>query len=202
MSILNAFVTPELALLGVDTEVRFPDGTMGEACKLITLPHLSVAIGFRGLDALFMAAIPVIVGFKGSFDALVEIIPGLIDESVKFCRDQWSTPDEMLLVNFVIVGYSESAGRMTGHLFERDLSGQIKSGHDFPQSYAPFWNAEDLKSLGIKADRDGMGVLAQNQCKWMRERGPVDNVAGGRFFIAEVRRNSVKIEQAFKFPGR
>ena len=40
MSILNAFVTPELALLGVDTDALTPDGTTYQVCKLITLPQL------------------------------------------------------------------------------------------------------------------------------------------------------------------
>ncbi|MCY1309024.1 hypothetical protein D9M70_590790 [compost metagenome] len=129
-------------------------------------------------------------------------MPDLIRASVSYCREQHHSPEAMLTLNFVMVGYSESAGRMMGHAFQRMAgSDDVQSARDFPQSLAPFWAREDLPS-GIRADRQGMIALAKHQCRLARERGPSDFPAGGDFFIAEVRRNSISIQKAFEFPAR
>lgn len=202
MTILNAFVTSDLALLGVDTDAMMPDGTTYQVCKLITLPQLGAVVAMRGLDLMMMAASPVFVGFKGTFDELVKLMPEIIEASEKYCLENHEVADKVLGSNFVLVGYSESAERMIGHAFERKTEGgEIQVLNDFPQFFAPFWSREDLPA-GIRADKDGMIALAKSQCQLARERGPDDFPAGGRFFIAEVRRHSILIEQAFEFPPR
>ena len=84
MSILNVFVTPDCALMGVDTDATMPDGTTYQVSKMVVVPHLSTVVGFRGLDLMQMAACPVIVGFKGKFDALVDSMSEIIRASVKW----------------------------------------------------------------------------------------------------------------------
>lgn len=202
MSILNAFVTPDLALIGVDTEAKLPDGTTLQACKLVTVPHLGAAAGFRGLDVLQMFAASAIIGFKGDFDALAETMPGLLTEAERFCRDQFGASGDALVFNVVLVGYSESAGRMVGHVFDRRADCQeIKAASGFQNFIAPDVAADQLGSLHIAADKPGMAILASHQCQLIRDKEP-NMPAGGRFFIAEVRRHSIHIEQAMEFPPR
>lgn len=202
MTILNAFVTPDLALIGADTDEMMPDGTIFQGCKLITLPQLGAVIGFRGIDLVMMACSPFFVGFKGTFDAMVEAMPQLIEASIEYCRDHPNHPDTVPAADFVLVGYSESAERMIGHAFSRRPdSEEIQVTNDFPQFFAPLWTREDLPE-GIRADKPGMIAVAQSQCQLARERGPDGFPAGGRYFIAEVRRHSILIEQAFEFPPR
>ncbi|MFY1021679.1 hypothetical protein [Ectopseudomonas khazarica] len=202
MSILNAFVTPDLALIGVDTEARLPDGATYQVCKLVTVPHLGAAAGFRGLDVLQMFAASAIISFKGDFDALAETMPGLLTEAERFCRDQFGASGDALAFNVVLVGYSESAGCMVGHAFDRTAdSEEIKIASGLPNFIAPDVEADQLRSLHIVADKPGMSILARHQCQLIRDHDP-GMAAGGRFFIAEVRRNSIHVEQAFEFPPR
>lgn len=202
MSILNAFVTPDLALIGVDTEAMLPDGTTQQVCKLVTVPHLGVAAGFRGLDYLQMFATPAIVCFKGSFDALAETMPSMLAEAERFCRDQFGASGDTLAFDVVLVGYSEGAGQMVAHAFcRRPDCEEIKAYHDFPQFFGPDVDADQLRSLRIVADKPGMEILARHQCQLIRDQEP-GMPAGGRYFIAEVRRHSIHIEQVLEFPPR
>jgi hypothetical protein len=202
MSILNAFVVPEVALLGVDSEAFLPDGTIEAVCKLIALPHISAALGFRGVCGVFWASSPAFVGFMGSFDELAEAVPEIIKASVIYCRQHYQTSENVLETNFTLVGYSFAAGRMVGHAYVRKAgSDDIEVTRDFPQAIAPYWSREDFPS-SIRADKPGMIAIAQHQCRLARERGPADFPAGDRFFIAEVRRHSILIEQAFEFSQR
>lgn len=203
MSILNAFVTPDVALLGVDTEAGLPDGELQQVCKLIVNPPLSAIAGFRGLDLMQMAAAPVFTGWKGTFDHLAEYVPDLMRLCEEHCVKNHGQVREQLMSDFVLTGFSESAGRMVLHAYQSTSHTKPIAWHrDIPQFYAPYWGEAHLKSLGIRADRKGMEILAKEQCRRAREDGPMDFACGGRFFIAEVRQHSISIEKAFDFPPR
>lgn len=203
MSILNAFVTPELALIGVDSEAMLPNGDLQQVCKIVVNPVLSAVVGFRGLDLMQMAAAPVFSGWKGTFDALAEYVPELIRLCEEHCINAHGQPKEQLITNVVLAGFSESIGAMALHAYQRTKHTQpIEHHRSIPQFYAPYWGDDHLKSLGICADRKGMETLAREQCRKAREERPTDFACGGRFFIAEARRNSIRIEQAFEFPPR
>lgn len=202
MSILNAFVTPDLALLGFDTEGTLPDGSRVEACKALFLPHLNAAVGFRGAADLFAIAAPSLIAYTGSFDRLSGFVPEVIRGSLAVLRSNPAAlyPDEPF--NFVLVGFSPSLGRMTLVVFEPDpATGDIRETRDAPQAIGPGFGAEAIASLGIRADRDGMRALALDQCRRVREtdqRWP----AGGRLFFAEIRVGSTVIEEILQFPPR
>jgi hypothetical protein len=202
VSILNAFVTPDLALIGVDTEAMLSDGATQQVCKLVIAPHLGAAVGFRGIDVLQATMSPAIIGFKGTFDALAEAMPGNLALAERYCREQFGATGDALKFNVVLVGYSESAGRMVAHAFDKSSEADdIKVSHDFPQYFAPAVPSDELRALGIVADKQGMEILARHQCQMIRNEAPTFP-AGGRFFIAEVRRRSIHIEQALEFSPR
>ncbi|MDH0095417.1 hypothetical protein N7333_02340 [Pseudomonas sp. GD04158] len=181
MSILNVFIAPDRALIGVDTEAMLPDGTTHQVCKLVTVPHLGLGAGFRGVDMLFATVCPAIIAFKGAFDELAQAMPGNIAVAEAFCREQFGFTNEDLAFNLVIAGYSESERKMVGHAYFRWPDGtSVKHEYGFPQFMGPEVTQDQLARLDIEPDQ----------------------AAGGRFFIAEARRNSIRIEQAFKFPSR
>ncbi|WP_371233618.1 hypothetical protein ACAW63_10930 [Pseudomonas sp. QE6] len=202
MSILNAFVEPDLGLVGVDTEAVLPDGTIAEASKMMVLNHINAVIAFRGTDYVLASASPSLVTFTGSLEQLVEGLPSLLRASVDYCREHYQAQEESLGLDLAVVGYSEDEGQIVGYLFRREIGsedihiGQIHTRYRSPHqpSWEPFLE-------GIPADRPGMIALAQHQSRLSREYKP-NLAAGGRFFIAEVRRDSIKISKAFQFPPR
>ncbi|WP_371231488.1 hypothetical protein ACAW63_02645 [Pseudomonas sp. QE6] len=201
MSILNAFITPDLGLVGFDTEGAMPDGSFVDGCKLIALPHINAVIGFRGLDFVQATASPNLVSFKGTLEALADDLPRFLMDVINHCRVHHQSPDEHLGANLVLVGYSPAKGEVVGYSVSREVGADTaQSGLIVGQYIAPFWCREDLPT-GIRADRQGMITLAQHQSRLSRDRMP-EFAAGGRFFIAEIRRNSIRIEQAFEFPQR
>ncbi len=72
MSILNIFMSPDVAFIGTDTDGVLADGSVVEGCKSITLPHLSAFVGFRGYSVTLMSLAAQIVGFMGNFDDLAD----------------------------------------------------------------------------------------------------------------------------------
>ncbi|MBT8766868.1 hypothetical protein [Metapseudomonas boanensis] len=199
MSILNVFVTPEAGLIGVDTESTLPDGTIQEFGKMIVAPAAGAVVAFRGTDYVVMAASNSIVCFGGSLEAMAEALPDHLRRSVDFCREHYQAPEEALGLELALVGYSQVEGCVVGHLFRRAIGSEEIQVDRIPIRYrAPFW--DDLPN-DIPADRPGMMTLAQHQSRLARERMP-ELAAGGRFLIAEVRRDSITIEKAFDFPPR
>lgn len=202
MSILNVFVTPEVGLVGVDTESTRPDGLIQEFGKMITAPAAGAVVACRGTDYVLMAASPSIVCFAGSLEEMVEGLPGLLKRAVDYCREHFQAPEENLALELALVGYSQAEGGVVGHLFRRAIGSeeiQVDRIHTrFRSPHQPAW--EPLLE-GIPADRRGMIALARHQSRLSRELIP-EAAAGGRFYIAEVRQDSITIDKAFDFPSR
>ncbi len=202
MSILNAFVEPDLGLVGVDTESVHPDGTIAEASKMMVLHHISAVIAFRGTDYVVASAGAALIGFTGSLEQLVEMLPAHLKASVDYCRKHYQAQEENLGLDFALVGYSETEGQVVGYLFRREIGGEeIRSDRIHTRYLSPHQPSWGPFLEAIPADRPGMIALAQHQSRLSREYKP-NLAAGGRFFIAEVRRDSIKISKAFKFPPR
>lgn len=202
MSILNAFIEPELGLVGVDTEAIHPGGAIAEASKMMVLHHISAVIAFRGTDYVLASAGAALIGFTGSLEQLVEMLPAHLKASVDYCRKHYQAQEENLGLDFALVGYSEAEGQVVGYLFRREIgSEEIRADRIHTRYRSPHQPSWEPFLEGIPADRPGMIALAQHQSRLSREYKP-DLAAGGRFFIAEVRRNSIKIAQAFEFPPR
>jgi hypothetical protein len=199
MSILNAFVTPEVGLIGVDTEAVYPDGSILEFGKMMSVHAAGAVIAFRGTSFVLQAAAG-IACFGGTVEELAKGIPDLLKRSVDFCR-QHQAPEESLDLEMAMVGYSQAEGCVVGYLFTRKAGSEaIREDRIHSRFISPFWGHEDLPQ-GIDVDRPGMIALARHQGRLARERKP-DFAAGGRFFIAEVRQHGISIEKAFDFPPR
>ena len=203
MSIVNAFIRHDLALVGVDTGGLNPDGAPIEASKIIFLPHLSAVVAFRGVMVTMMSAAPSILGFGGDFDQLAEGMPGIMTQAMDIAKqhidiDSWGG------TNFVLVGYSPKAGRMVGHVFDKRTGEQeITVLNDETCAIGPFWGIDDIKALNLNGDKVSMVKLAHDQFRLLGEREEGWRQAGGgRFLIAEVRQGSINIEEAFRFPNR
>lgn len=202
MSILNAFVYDDHALIGVDTEAMLPDGSTQQVCKLIVTPQLSAVTAFRGLDYLQMVMAPAIAGFKGTFDEMADHMPGNLRLAEQHCREQYGATGDALAFDVVLIGWSEHAKKMVGLAFIRTADDQeIRTYRDFPIFTAPLVEVAEAKRIGVSGDRSGMEVLARHQCQLIRSKAP-NMPAGGDFFIVEARHHSLNIVRAFEFPAR
>ncbi|WP_339487849.1 hypothetical protein [Pseudomonas sp. EL_65y_Pfl2_R95] len=201
MSILNVFTGPDIVLLGCDTEADFEDGTRANLTKSLVIPHLNAVIGFRGRSFMFLCVVPAFLGHAGTFDELAIRMPELINQASDYCLENLSTPSNELGANFVLSGYSPDAGHMVTHSFVRLPSGEIKTDLDVREFISPDFGASEIPK-GIRADKNGMIMLARHQAHLVRERGHTDCQAGGKFLITEIRARGIFIEAAFDFPPR
>lgn len=203
MSVLNAFVTPDCALLGVDTEGFLPDGGVQHGNKTITIPHLGAVIGFRGLDWMLIGMAGTFVGWKGTYDALAAYTPTLMNNAAAWCRTDKNLEPQG--TNVVLVGFSESAGHMVGHAFMRKTgSDDVEEHHNINQFLAPMLDSETLqiiKKIGAKADKNGMALTAMHQCKMLHREAP-ECSGGGRFFVSKVTQHSITTEMVCVLPAR
>ena len=203
MSIINAFIQPNVALVGVDTDAVLENGKRVECSKLHTLPHIDAVIAFRGYVCSVMYTLPGIIGFSGTFDELAEAMPDILNKAqqaaeMTYLMSGTKEPKDFGDVQAVLVGYSPKAGRMEGHIFE-SKTGSLSFDHasSLDNIIAP--GLDDL--AGIEADRKGMETLAKGQYEWMRKAHP-EKSSGGRFFIAEIKKGGISIEEAFTFSDR
>lgn len=203
MSILNAFITQDFGLIGVDTEATKDDGQIIERGKLLVAPLANAVVAYRGIDFVMAVMAPHIVNFAGSVDQLTELLPDLIKQSVNYCRESLNVTEENLKLDAVVVGYSPVEQGIVGYLFTSGASSndirvdRIQTGASYR---APNFGAKDMLSE-FELDRTGMILNARNQNRLSRERSP-GFAAGGRFYIAEMRKEGIKIDMAFDFPPR
>ncbi|WP_417703279.1 hypothetical protein [Pseudomonas sp.] len=201
MSILNVFIKPEEGLIGVDSEAVFPDGYIDEQGKLIVAPAANAVVGFRGNSRVLDMACPSIYCFGGEVERMAEGMPGLIKAAIDSARKNYQVQEHDLGLNLVIVGYSQAERSVVGHLFRRDVGSEdIRVDRIQSRFMAPYWGAEHVPP-GLPDNRDGLCMLARSQSSMAREQEP-GFAAGGRYFIASVKRRSISIVQAFKFPPR
>lgn len=206
MSILNVFITPELALISVDTDTKLPDGSIKECSKLLLLPHIHAAVGFRGAHLMHAIANAEIMSFFGSFDGLAEAMPQIVTHSLGVARENAGAlginPEDIENFEFALVGFSQKEGRMVGHAFANSPnSPDIEVTHDFPEMAAPSLPPEDLARLGIRrADKAGMRALALDQCRFIRAQARSDFHVGGHLFVTEISRGRIVTEQDCQFP--
>lgn len=201
MSILNVFITPNLGLVGVDTEAIPKNGPIFEIGKLVVAPLANSVVGFRGTDYVLAVMTAHIVGFGGTHEQMVENFPDVIKQSVDCCRKSFDASEEALKLDIALVGYSQKEGCISGYLFTREVGSDEINVNRIRTSYmSPLWSEEDIP-VGIHLDRKGMVATAQQQSRLARERAP-EFASGGRFYIAELRKDSMTIEKAFEFPKR
>lgn len=203
MSIINAFIRPDVAMVGTDTEGVGENGERFECSKLYVLNHVNAVVAFRGYMSSVMYSVPGMVCFNGSFDDLAEAMPGILNTaqqaaSAVYDMSGKKEPDDLTDVQCALVGYSPKLGRMTGHLFNsKPNTFEFDCHSDMENIVAP--GLEDMPS--IEADREGMATLAKAQCEWVRQQ-KTDKSAGGRFFIAEVTKGGISVKEAFTFADR
>lgn len=198
MSICNAIVRNDHALLCVDTDVAAQVGTMRmSATKLIAFPHGRFVIGGRGnLNAMWSTA-----GMIGAlcldFDTVLARLPD-------FARSGWhgaamggaqvGAPERLAAVEFVTVGWSDTQRAIVGAFVSRGEDGAWSAKVLREAVHAAPWSRElgDQPTASSEAD---LRELAGRQVTMHRRMHP-GGAIGGNLWIARITRDAIKLRDA------
>ena len=204
MSILNAWIDRDTALVSCDTEVKLPGGAVSEISKMAVLVSMNAVIGYRGHMLFLGPLVGSCHAAFGDFDELLKTLPELLKSCFNLAAAEavrrGVTDMDSDLAGFdheevVVVGWSPSHGRMIGRQYvQRDRgTGFVSSAID--PHYCTPWIGRDDGSLGDLPEPktpEAMTQLAKAQVRFARQNFPKAS-AGGRLILASVDRNSVTI---------
>lgn len=201
MSLLNAWIHPEYALIGVDSDAVSPAlGARAEVSKLVSFaPHMPAVIAGRGVFGFLP---PVVMGammHSDNFDRLVEKMPDILRASFAQLAD-WqkakivheSAPIEGETI--VLVGWSQREGRIIGHEWVQTSAAEGFIADTLrPHHIAPWNQSLDHLAKDVRVPSD-MESLARAQVALMREHAPQE-ATGGKLILARLERDRVTIRQ-------
>jgi hypothetical protein len=193
VSLLNAWITPEAAIVAVDTQGVARDGSPRAMSKLLPIPHLPAVIAMRGSAAFLAATFHSCIG-RGfdSFDDLLAELPSIlrfVDITVpSFARDP-AFPD----IELIVVGWSAQTSRMLGRLFTQRDGAPDFTARDTEGCVAPF----DVASMAdIPRVPEALEQIARAQVAFMqREQG----LGGGKLLLCTINRQGVSVSHALTF---
>lgn len=204
MSILNVWLTPDCATVGVDTETIALNGTTGHTSKLIPLIHMNSVIACRG-QLLFLTILFEICHSNPIYDldnllaALSENLSALFKKFLEV-GGTVGIPDTPNLDGneVIVVGWSNQLKRIIGRAYiqtnradgfhEKEIDGRYIAPGDMTLPVRTA-SPEDIERL----------VLAQ--VRLTDEKAPGE-AAGGRFIIADLSRDLMTIRPLFDLPAR
>lgn len=193
MSLLNAWITPDEALVAVDTDGVRRDGRRVSMSKLFTLPHLNAVLGFRGQSS-FSASILHSCASRAfeSFDELLDALLGLAEGGALLLSSDFKIHghghiDDQLIA----IGWSPSRSRMFARTF-------VKSGKGFAvtdsQGCIAPWDAASMAHLPKTAD--AVREIAKAQVNWMQA---AYGLGGGTLILCKLTRSSVELRHEMTF---
>ena len=203
MTIINAFVAQEHALIGCDTECRGDDGTIHQVAKMLPIVHMNSVLAVAG-NLLYANKLLGLTHLAAAdFDKLLGDMPKLLRLALQMTRTQ----GELSGVKFqkdpagetvFLVGYSAKQARMIGRCWNDFAEREINcSVHPSFHTYDPHL-LERLKALPMPDSPSAMARMAQEQAAIFREHPelfPTVHV-GGKFIVAEIKREAMTIRPA------
>lgn len=195
MSLLNAFVSKDSAIVAVDTDAAREDGRFATS-KLLPIPHLCAVLASRGQLAVlqFVFIRTCGTGFS-SFDNLLDSMDELLDDIAQ------TMPRELVVALpgtrnadlLALVGFSERQGRMVGTQWIRRDGGPYEPS-EFTKLVAP-WHPS-LPQVPMTAEN--IERIAWLQIGLMESEHP-GGAFGGRLITAAVTRSSVAVSHRLTF---
>lgn len=196
MSLLNAWISPNEAIIYVDTDGVRQDGKRTRFSKVLPIPHLNAAVAMRGqmamMTGLFMKLST--SGFE-SFDEMNEVLPVLIanverDLPLNLIDQNFPIGNEIL-----VVGWSDKESRMLGRQFMKrdsmaEYADRLVDFHISP------WHAS-MPELPKSAN--AVDFISRLQVKWMRETFP-NAACGGDLLMCMVSREGIVVTRKYAFP--
>ncbi len=193
MTILNVWIGPDTALVGVDSAGLDRGGTLrDDVSKMFFLPAVGCVLAARG-DTYIVNQLHTLLNGKGDYDAVAAALPGKVKNLVRWAFFLQSPNQEV-----VLVGYSVKLQRMactSVYLTKKPRAMVVEDRRE----YAGPWD-DCLESLPKADNPQAMFNLAQAQLQLLREKMP-GGAAGGRFVIAELNKAGMQIWCGKKMGG-
>lgn len=192
MSILNAWVTPERALLATDSAVDEQPGVT--VSKMFGVPLWPAVIGGRGLSFAAPMLVPA-AAMVTDFGGLLDGAAGAIAQNARQIAQQFpGAAQNGGGQEIVIVGWSQAQGRVVGRLFSRDtMLSPVREEAIDPHHIAP-WH-DDLEGLPDPDTPERMAALVRAQAAVLHREKP-GAAAGGTIVLAELTRDGVAFSHA------
>lgn len=193
MSLLNAWITPQEAIVAVDTDGIGPDGQRMPSSKLMYVPHANAVLAVRGqyaaLKLVFLQALNL-----ETFDDLADALPDLAQAS------EMAMPGSVLVEGvaagneFVAVGWSDRLQRMVGRQCVRRGDMPEYTAVEIDRHISPWgeW------ASGITPVPQAVGDIARAQVAWMERTFP-NAACGGNLLVASLGRDSLMIRRVEDF---
>lgn len=186
------------ALMAVDTEAMERGKPAGHVAKLLPLPHMRCLIGFQGSQRFLALFSAVLIGRPVAADVDV---PAEIERAYAGLAG-WSLCQRLLRrdTDQCIVAAWWSAGALRWAQWDQQRFGPFTRS-DEPDSYVHPWHATIAQLERLGHTRAGIAMLARAQVQVAHEHEP-ELAAGGRLLIAELRRETLTIEDHGELPRR
>lgn len=207
MTIINAYVQDDRALIGCDTECR-ADAKIHHVSKMAPFVHMNAVLAVAGSLLFFNKLWGSIHLSCMDFDEVVKAMPSVLRLALNMTR----THGDLNGTKFqrgpagetvFLVGYSTRRGRMFGrcwhHFKEHDINASV---HDINVSVHPSFHTTDpellerLKALPLPDSPEAMARMAQEQAAIFHEHPelfPPPAHVGGTFIVAEITREGMTI---------
>ena len=190
MSLLNAWVSPDRALVAVDTDGITPAGEHFEISKMLPLVHARTLFAGRGdrkflhdlVKCYFLAATAV------TYDDIVDHLPVAIAHTLAAFKQEGAAPFEY---QFAVVGWSPAQQRVCGQWITGSSSDDGYDCEELGQRVAP-WNPPEMGVPVMPSSVDAMTQIAKVQAEWLRSQP--NSAGGGRLIVAEVTKDRMTIE--------
>lgn len=199
MTILNAWVSPDRALVGVDSEVVCADGSRAACSKMIPLVHRRAVIACRGTLLFLTQLFNAFHMTPQPLDALLEDLPTalpIVFNQMLAAAPHYGLTDTSGLdgQTVVVVGWSPARARMIGWEFEQDDRARGFTAAELNPSHSAPWTAE-LPPTPDLSTPQGMAAYAKLQAGVLRKEVPTA-AGGGEFIVASITRDDMQIVRA------
>lgn len=199
MSILNAFVEPHRAVVGVDTAAFAT--TDAQCSKLVPLAHMPAIIASRGYRFFLSTLLAFVHGSFTDLDVMLahlhQFFPHARAGALANAKELGLDVSVLDKQEVVIVGWSPLRGRMVGFLFEQQdpVKGFECTEFTDLKAYNAPWS-DELRPLQQAAfiKPSEMGRLARAQADLFRKEAP-GRAVGGRLITAVMNRDGVAISK-------
>lgn len=191
MSATNLWLSPERALIGVDTRCEMvATGATFEGSKFTVIPHVNAVLAGRGATTTLYLMTSLIWQSPNiqSFDSLVDAMPGLLPQAFELLHQAFpaGVDPRVFAQEFIVIGWSASADRVRAFAYEQKAAGAGFAERELSEpGYVCPWEPDLGQPEPPSTAPLHQQLLARQVEEW--------ETVGGRLVLAEVTRNSVAI---------
>jgi hypothetical protein len=197
VSLCNAVIREDHALVAVDTDAVALNGQRRHASKLAVFPHARFVLAGRGSLNAIWSCVGGIGALCCDFD---EARARLCDQArcayhgAAMAAAQCGVPDAHANVELVLAGWSTIERAIVGTFVRRGDDGAWIATPLREAVHAAPWAAE-LGDKPAAVSESDLCELAQRQVRWHRQVHP-NAACGGRLTVARVTREAIRIHDA------